>query len=411
MTSKTIHIGVAGVALNNANLGCQALAYSAIKMLESVAQTIGASFHYSIFDCGYDRRKSGAATSRIYEKDGANAGSIDSLREVGQVQPIGAVRHPRAALARRKMVDKLHSIDVLFDLTQGDSFTDMYDDGHRLITYAHTRDAAFEMGIPVILGPQTIGPFETESGVEIARRTLRNAGLVIARDELSSACAKQVAGLDVPVTTDLAFGLPYDHEARLESSHVRVGINPSGLLVKDAFEGGLDTSGFKTDYDDYLAGLCEWLERQTNWEVHLISHVIGGDSPVCRRIKAEHPRFVLHDDFDNPVDAKTLISTMDVFLGSRMHATIAALSSGVPVVPVAYSRKFSGLFGSVDYDVCIDLRTMSTGDALRKTKRLMANYRDLKFKVDHSREKANELLDETRGILAGYLMQLMQGAK
>ena len=38
-----------------------------------------------------------------------------------------------------------------------------------------------------------------------------------------------------------------------------------------------------------------------------------------------------------------------------MHATIGALSSGVPTIPLAYSRKFSGVFGTIQYPYTIDL--------------------------------------------------------
>ena len=40
-----------------------------------------------------------------------------------------------------------------------------------------------------------------------------------------------------------------------------------------------------------------------------------------------------------------------------MHATIAAFSAGVPVVPMAYSRKFNGLFiDTLSYPHLIDLK-------------------------------------------------------
>lgn len=40
-----------------------------------------------------------------------------------------------------------------------------------------------------------------------------------------------------------------------------------------------------------------------------------------------------------------------------MHSTIAAFSSGVPVVPMAYSRKFNGLFiDTLDYNHLVDLK-------------------------------------------------------
>ena len=54
---------------------------------------------------------------------------------------------------------------------------------------------------------------------------------------------------------------------------------------------------------------------------------------------------------------------MDFFTGARMHACIAAISSGVPVYPMAYSRKFNGLFGeTLGYSSLGDLKTMDSDE-------------------------------------------------
>lgn len=48
-----------------------------------------------------------------------------------------------------------------------------------------------------------------------------------------------------------------------------------------------------------------------------------------------------------------------------MHATIAAFSSGVPVVPTAYSRKFGGLFcDSLQYAYVADLQQQNREQTL-----------------------------------------------
>lgn len=43
-----------------------------------------------------------------------------------------------------------------------------------------------------------------------------------------------------------------------------------------------------------------------------------------------------------------------------MHSTIGALSSGVPVIPVAYSRKFNGLYETLQYPYIIDAKANIT---------------------------------------------------
>jgi polysaccharide pyruvyl transferase WcaK-like protein len=47
-----------------------------------------------------------------------------------------------------------------------------------------------------------------------------------------------------------------------------------------------------------------------------------------------------------------------------MHATIAAYSSGVPVVPISYSRKFEGLFGNLNYPWLVNARGVDTKAAI-----------------------------------------------
>ena len=47
-----------------------------------------------------------------------------------------------------------------------------------------------------------------------------------------------------------------------------------------------------------------------------------------------------------------------------MHATIAAYSSGVPVVPISYSRKFEGLFGGLGYGWMVPVRGLTTEAAI-----------------------------------------------
>jgi len=47
-----------------------------------------------------------------------------------------------------------------------------------------------------------------------------------------------------------------------------------------------------------------------------------------------------------------------------MHACIAAFSSGVVVVPMAYSRKFNGLFTSLNYTAVLDCLKLNTDEAM-----------------------------------------------
>jgi polysaccharide pyruvyl transferase WcaK-like protein len=66
----------------------------------------------------------------------------------------------------------------------------------------------------------------------------------------------------------------------------------------------------------------------------------------------------------NQSEVKWVIGKCDWFCGMRMHATIAALSSGVPTAALAYSGKTMGVFASVGVeDAVVDARKESTAAA------------------------------------------------
>ena len=58
-----------------------------------------------------------------------------------------------------------------------------------------------------------------------------------------------------------------------------------------------------------------------------------------------------------------------------MHACIAALSQGIPTVGVAYSRKFIGVFNSINLsDMVIDATSVTESEAIPKIMNLITRY-------------------------------------
>lgn len=197
---------------------------------------------------------------------------------------------------------------------------------------------------------------------------MRRAQAVATRDDLSTEFLKTMYSGPIIEASDVALHLPFERAARPPSGKIRVGLNVSGLL----FNGGYNKSnmfGLESDY----AALIRTIIRQTldrgDVELHLVPHVISDILPVeddfaaSQTLAKEFPEVTVAPKFTNPVEAKTYISGMDFFAGARMHACIAAFSSGVPVLPMAYSRKFAGLFGSMGYDLMADCRS-EKGEAI-----------------------------------------------
>jgi polysaccharide pyruvyl transferase WcaK-like protein len=86
-----------------------------------------------------------------------------------------------------------------------------------------------------------------------------------------------------------------------------------------------------------------------------------------------------------------------------MHACVAALSSGVPVVPVAYSRKFAGLFGSIGYNAGVPVRGLDEDGVVAAIMAYLADRTALAAQVAEARAQAAERTAVYRSVLRKFL--------
>jgi colanic acid/amylovoran biosynthesis protein len=98
----------------------------------------------------------------------------------------------------------------------------------------------------------------------------------------------------------------------------------------------------------------------------------------------------------NQYELKGIIGMCSFFIGSRMHACIAALSQSIPCVGIAYSRKFAGVFDSVGMiDWVISGQTMDNAAAVKQILTLFQNresaHKVLQIQVEQAREKIREV--------------------
>ncbi len=299
----------------------------------------------------------------------------------------------------------LATTDCVLDIGGGDSFTDIYG-GRRFGFLWLSKAMTLARRIPLLLSPQTIGPFTRQPQSTLAAFAMRYARLVVARDPASFEVAAEMAPrARLLQAVDVAFALPYEPRARTEET-IEVGINVSGLLFNGGYSGA-NEFGMEVDYAAYSRRLIEALLAKPNVAVKLISHVNTDTRPedddgrVADRLAAEYPAVERVRNFTSPSDAKSYISGLNFLIAGRMHACIAAFSSGVPVVPVAYSRKFSGLFeGVLNYPHGVPVKGLSTDEALAHTLALFDDRAALHADIKRGSTKIAGLLDAYRGELA-----------
>lgn len=260
----------------------------------------------------------------------------------------------------------VRGLDVIIDIGGGDSLADIY--GRKRFARMHLQKYLVHAARrPLVLAPQTIGPFSSRLFARIAAGSIRRAVLVATRDDKSTRALREmgVRG-DIIEASDVALRLPHVAPARDEAGpgQPRVGLNVSGLLINGGYTRD-NMFGLTVDYPRLVHAIIGHFRAHADGcEIHLVPHVINpapdaieDDLRACRALADEFPGVVVAPAFASPGEAKSYIAGLDFFMGARMHSCVAAFSSGVPVVPMAYSRKFAGLFGSLGYEHTVDCTT------------------------------------------------------
>jgi polysaccharide pyruvyl transferase WcaK-like protein len=288
-------------------------------------------------------------------------------------------------LRRNRVLNAIQEADIMGSLAGGDSFSDFYGFG-RLVYVVLPQLLVLFLGKQLVLLPQTIGPFKGAVAKTVARAVVRRASMVFTRDHDGLEAVRGLAGRDrgrQAFAYDMGFAL----EPRIRTERIPawlagydkgiplVGLNVSGLL----FMGGYthdNMFGIRSDYRRLMHDLIDYLVRRHRVHVMLVPHVFGtceddeSDLIACRKIHggiedALHARVHLLEEKFDPHEMKALIGRCDLFLGSRMHACIAAISQHVPTVGLAYSNKFRGVFESVGMgEWVIDIRGCDGNDVI-----------------------------------------------
>lgn len=253
----------------------------------------------------------------------------------------------------------------------GDGFSDIYS-SETFISRLHETNIAMKCNIPVIILPQTIGPFKEESNRVIANRILQYATRIYVRDdkfieELNS------MGLKYEMTKDLsAYMKPQPFDIDIEPN--AVGLNVSGLTYSNTFR---TLSGQFASYHYLMKAIVRYFQSQ-NVPIYLIPHSYNYNHPeesnddlvairdLYAKLEDRTNVHVIDRDMISP-QVKYVISRMSFFIGTRMHANFAAIYTKVPLFGLAYSYKFQGAFeanGIYDSTAMINNITEEECDAI-----------------------------------------------
>jgi polysaccharide pyruvyl transferase WcaK-like protein len=406
-----------GASPDTGNLGVSALSESIV--FGVARQSPGA--HLTVFDNGWGLRR------RSVEVDGrqfsyALCGFRRSKRYYRHESMLNVRLSARLGGLRNHTAQAIRRADAVLDVSGGDSFSDIYGRA-RFETTAQAKEIALEQNESLVLLPQTYGPFAGDAARRRATAILRSASAAWARDADSYGVLCDLLGDDHDpdrhrLGVDLAFALEPSPVPGLDIDDLfrdRVGslagVNVSGLLFDQPTAGA--QFGFRLDYDPTALGLVERL-IDDGARVLLTPHVHSpGDlsqsdrrasSSLLERLDpARRERVALLPAGLNAGETKWAIASCDWFCGTRMHSTIAALSSLVPAAAIAYSAKTAGVFAECGQrDQVFDARALSTAETVEA---LEHAWRRRDLTRDELRAEGPETVRRARGqwdeILAG----------
>lgn len=346
--------------------------------------------------------------------------------------PLRAVRCMIARIS--PWIRAIEESALVGDVRGGDSFSDIYGMQRFILGFLAAWSVILVKG-SLVQFPQTYGPNRSPLARMLAGYLLRRSSVVIARDRESQKVAQELMGPDreVWLSPDVAFSLevvqsewielepPLEGGIRDQVSAAGrpIGLNVNGLMYRGGYTQN-NQFGLKLDYPAFLRELISALLREHPGELWLVPHTfaaprnVESDPQASRELRGSLPKElqarvrIVAREYDQH-EIKGVIGQCDFFIGSRMHACIAALSQGVPCVGVAYSRKFEGVFESVGMrEWVVDARSSAEDEAVARIVSLYRHRNEVRLELAKRAEEArNRLIEVFRELISLHVSKGM----
>lgn len=297
---------------------------------------------------------------------------------------------PRAYLAVGP-ISAYATSDILVDLS-GISFTD-----DRSITGLIINSfwllPAIATGIPYVKASQTMGPF-TRLPVRLASGFfLTKAAALVARGARSAGYLRKLfPDRRIYELPDVAFALAPAPREQVAQAIAAVGLDPAkkycvvgpSLVVENLVK----QSGQSPSYPEQVAKAVDRLIELSGCPVILIPHErahtgsASDDLSTCREVFARLQRsdmVRILDEHHSAAVLKGIIAGAEVAVGSRFHFLVAAMSSNVPGLAIAWSHKYYEMMQMVGQEeFVVNYRDLDETVLLAKTRELWANSERLR---------------------------------
>lgn len=224
---------------------------------------------------------------------------------------------------------------------------------------------AQRMRVPVVILPNSFGPFETRFSRWLASRVLRRCAVVTTREKLSQEVLDRLLPGVAHQYPDMAFLLSADEQTRqwARTELQRHGVDTGGKAVGITMRPWRfpDHPSPREAYRQYVLAMADLVRhvRQQGLQPVLFSHVQGPGLHEMDRVALEDclKEFAGPDRpilVDGPYDCrqvKAMYGQLHAMVGTRFHSCIFALSQAVPCLSIGYQGyKADGIMHDIGLD-------------------------------------------------------------
>jgi colanic acid/amylovoran biosynthesis protein WcaK/AmsJ len=253
---------------------------------------------------------------------------------------------------------------------------------------------------PTYILPQSIGPFNHTWERQLVRWVMNRVRLVMVREPISLRTIKSI-GVNqshVHLVPDLAFALPGSQKQLGKQWLLDLGIDRQDerpLMGMTVVNWGEQNKNFtkQVEYENACTETIKWFINEYNGRIILFPQVIGPYISQDDRVPAHRIAQQLSEmsrsiyQIKQPLSLellKAVYSCMDVFIGTRMHSNIFALSEGVPIIAIGYLHKTKGIAEMIGIEeLFIDIGQVNGKVLIECLSNLWNNYEYWKAKIDH----------------------------
>lgn len=265
------------------------------------------------------------------------------------------------------------------------------------------------LGKPLYVLPQSIGPLGRGWERLLIRKTYARARLIFVREPVSLRLAYQIGlpSQKIYLVPDLAFALPcgsLEQAARfleglgLRKEEPRIGVTAINKIFHQI---SLEE---QNRYEAAMAYALSQFAKKHEGRVIFFPQVVGPTAQEDDRIAAKRiiarmdmrENTIIVEKKMSPSELKALYSFMDMFIATRLHSAIFAVSTGVPTLLIGYLHKTTGLGEMLGLEEwLIELKHISNSLLLEKVESLWQSRLEVRRYLE---ERLSSLVSQIAGV-------------